>query len=147
MKRTADSNWPVILILASVGSFSIALTPRGLHFIAAVRTSISHRSYSQPVPVRPVVLVATTDPDDANRVAQTVVPRRYQVMYATSPGAAQTMLRSNAGRIAVVVVNGKSPEGRSLAKLAQGVAPEAKVIRLHTNHGPTDLASELMAVI
>lgn len=147
MKHAVDSNWPVILMLACVCSFMTALTSPGRQLVAALRVSFSSRRYSPPTPVRPVVLVATTDPDDVNRVAATVVPRLYQVLNATSCEGAQQMLRSNADRIGVIIVDGKSPEGRSLAKLAEGLAPEAKVIRLPAKHGPTEIASELIAII
>jgi hypothetical protein len=147
MKVPADSNWPVILILASVGSFSIALTPFGQQVIAAAHASFGDGRCSPRTPARPVVLVATTDPDDANRVAATAVPRLYEVLKASSGEGAQQMLRLNAGRIGVIIVDSRSREGRSLAKLAEVIAPEARVIRLPAKHGSTDIVSELIGVI
>lgn len=142
-----DSSWPVLLVVACVGSFTIALTPSGRRLIAAAQAGFGDLSSNPPGPARPLILVATTDPDDAHLVAATAVPRLYQVLCAGSLGAAERMLRSNAGRIGVILVDGKSAEGRSLAKLAQAVAPEAKLIRVPAKHGPTEIVSEVLAVI
>jgi hypothetical protein len=147
IRTFADSNWPVVAILVSVWSCTLAMTPFGRQLGVAVSEAFASHTPIPPIPSRPDVLVATTDPDDVNCVAATVVPRRYRVLSATSAEAAQRILRSNAGRIGVIIVNGKSSDGRRLAKLAEGLAPEAKVIRLSPNHGLTDLASEVMAVI
>lgn len=148
MKRTiADSNWPAIVVLVSVLAYTLALTPFGQHMGSAVCKAFASTKPVSSAPARPVVLVATSDPDDVDSVAATVVPRRYHVLSASSPHAAEQMLESNAGRIGLIIVNGKSREGRRLAKLAESLAPDAKVISVPQKHAQTEVVSQIMAVI
>ena len=144
-----DSSWPVALVFGLTVAFVLGLTPTGRQIIPELSRSI----LSKPGQLealrlrRPDVLVATANSDDQKTVAATVLPRGYRVIFADTLARASQVLQSDANRIGLIVIDAQSRNAGHLAKLAQSIIPDARVIRLPPRHGPTEVATLLLAAI
>ncbi len=99
------------------------------------------------VPPRPEVLVVTTDRNDQNRVAFAVNPRGYHVVVAETEASASIILRSDANRIGVVVLDTHMPGAETITALAHSLVPGASLINLLPNHATTDVSKLLLDAI
>jgi len=142
-----DSSWPVALALGLLITFILGITPTGRQMSADIFRSLSARSAEPVRPTRPEVLVATDNSDDQTRVAETVVPRGYSVLFAGTTLAAQRLLQSEAGRIGLIVVGAESPEAIQVTQMARSLVPAATLIKLPAKHGSTEVALLLLDVI
>ena len=148
-RDSSDMGWPVVLVFGLMAVFTLALTHTGQQLQAEMSSSLRsvlHGPTPAP-PARPQVLVVTQDHDAEADIVATVNPRGYQVVVVETATIAIALLRSNASRIGVVVVDTKLAGADSVTALAQSILPGEKVIRLRPNHGVTDLAVLLMAAI
>ena len=150
MKRSSvlDSNWPVILSIGLMSAFTLGMTPRGQMLVKEISTRFRDgAAIEQIAPPRPEVLLFTRNPEAQNQVATTVVPRGYRVLLAPTVFVAQQLLRSDANRIGLIVVDTETGEAERLADLAQAAIPAARVIRLPRNHGSTEVSAMLLNAI
>jgi len=145
-----DSGWPVALVFGLMAVFILGLTQTGQQLQAEMSSSLRsvlHGPVTPALPARPQVLVVTQNPDDEANIIMTVNPRGYQVVVAETTAIARAILRSNASRIGVVVIDTELAGAESVTTLAQSLLPGEKVIKLRRNHGPTDIAVLLLAAI
>ena len=145
-----DSGWPVALVFGLMAVFILGLTQTGQQLQAEMSSSLRsvlHGPVAPALPARPQVLVVTQNPDDEANIIMTVNPRGYQVVVAETTAIARAILRSNASRIGVVVIDTELAGAESVTTLAQSLLPGEKVIKLRRNHGPTDIAVLLLAAI
>jgi hypothetical protein len=143
-----DASWPVAIIIGVLLVFTFALT--GSDQVKA-NISSSLRSLHSPVTVAPAersqVLVVTKNKNDENRIVLTVNPRGYQIIAADTVELAKAILRANANRIGVVVVDADLKGAGSLLSQAHSILPNEKVINLSRSHTSTDVAVLLLAAI
>jgi len=142
-----DSSWPVALALGLLITFILAITPTGHQVTADIFNSLTSKPVEPVRPPRPEVLVATDNSDDQTRVAATVVPRGYSVLFAGTTLTAQRLLQSDADRIGLIVVGAESQEARQVTQMARSLVPAATLVELPAKHGSTEVALLLLDVI
>ena len=144
-----DASWPVVLAFGLVGTLTLGLTNTG-HDVCGEMLSWAasvHGRVEPALPVRPQVLVITSNRDDQTRVALTVIPRGYRVVVAETAASGSEILRSQASRICVVVLDTKMRGAESIAAMAQSLVPVAKLIKLRPNHAAADVSKPLSDAI
>ena len=142
-----DSSWAVALVFGLTVAFVLGLTPTLRQIIPELSKSILAKPGQLEALRRPDVLVATANSDDQKTVAATVLPRGYRVIFADTLARASQVLQSDANRIGLIVIDARSRNAGHVAKLAQSIIPDARVIRLPPRHGPTEVATLLLAAI
>jgi len=151
MKNTPlfDSGWPVVLVLGFLVFFILGLTPEGRALTDRAEKAFSASTTAAPAALAcPDVLVVTADTEDRSRVAATVEPRGYKVLFAATVAAAQRILQTDGGKIGVVVLDARAnQQTERLANLASALAPSAKLVKLPAKHGATEVAALLLNVI
>ena len=138
------------MVFGLMAAFILGLTHTGELLKAEISSSVRsvlHGPVPPGSPARPQVLVVTQNPDDEARIVATVNPRGYQVVVVETAAIAKAILRSNASRIGVVVVDTELGGAESVATLARSIVSDNKVIKLRRNHGATDIAVLLLATI
>ena len=144
-----DSSWPVVLIFGILAAFVLGVTPSGQQLFAALLESAPFSEHAG-IPIclpRPEVLVVTRNGHDRFVVAATVNPRGYRVRVAETAATSQAVLRSEASRIGVIVVDSELPYAHRVVALARALAPLAKVVELHPHHSAEEISSLLLQAI
>jgi len=139
----------VVLTLGLMGTFALGLTNTG-HAVCEEMlgwTTAAHHPAAPVLPARPQVLVVTTNPEDQTRAALAVNPRGYRVVVAETQERASGILRADADRIGVVVIDSEIPGAETIAAMARALAPVAKVIRLPPDHAAVSLSKPLLDAI
>jgi CheY-like chemotaxis protein len=152
MERGSDfnSSWPAAAACALIAVFTFSLTPMGQQLETTALKHVALHSNARTEPLllaRPEVLVVTRNSEDQFRVAATLVPRGYRVLVAGTAVTAQELIRRDANRIGLIVVDTELAKGEGVANLARSLAPGTKLIRLPSKHGSTEVAVLLMAAI
>jgi len=144
-----DTSWPVVLAFGLMGTFTLGLTNTG-HELRGEMLSWArsvHGPLEPALPVRPQVLVITSNRDDQTRVALTVSPRGYRVVVAETAASGSEILRSAASRIGVIVLDTRIRGAESIAAMAHSLVPVAKLIELRPNHATAEVSKALLDAI
>lgn len=135
-----------MLVIGLLGTFSLSLTNWSQ---ATYRALLSwadakpHDVGSAPL-LRPIVLVITANREDQRRVALASVPRGYEVAFAETAEDGAKRLRSDAGHLAVVVIDSTVPGADRASAVARAVAPLARLVQLAPHHAAIEVSKPLV---
>lgn len=131
-----------------MGTLTVGLTNTG-HALEGEILSwvVSGHGPVDSLPARPQALVITGNRDVQNWVALTVNPRGYRIVFAETAGHAGDILRSEASRIGVVVLDTQTLGAERVVAMAQSLAPEAKLVRVGPHPAATEISQLLVGVL
>ena len=144
----SEASWPVVLAFGLMGTLTVSLTNTG-HALSGelLAWAVAGHAPADCLPKRPLALVVTKNDDIQGWVSLTVGPRGYRVVPAQTAGSAREILRSDAFRIGVIVLDPEVQEAEAILALMPSPVPAARLIRLRPHPDATEVSKLLVDVL